>query len=78
MIKLLFKLSMKNSSEETKLLNNNFGLNNNIITDKNKTTNVNVLLNRVKLDKKNDLKKKLFSLTFLIAIITSITIFVLF
>ena len=69
---------MKNSSEETKLLNNNFGLNSNIITDKNKTTNVNVLLNRVKLDKKNDLKKKLFSLTFLIAIITSITIFVLF
>ena len=69
---------MKNSSEETKLLNNNFGLNSNIITDKNKTTNVNVLLNRVKLDKKNDLKKKLFSLTFLIAIITSITIFVSF
>ena len=31
----------------------------NLIIDKHKTTNVNILLNRVKIEKKNNLKKKI-------------------
>ena len=42
-----------------------------------KTTNVNILLNRVRLDQKKDLKKKLI-LSFLLAIIISSLIFLVF
>jgi len=50
-------------------------INENLIIDKNKTTNVNILLNRVRLDKKRNIKKK-FIIAFLLAfLISSITIF---
>ena len=50
-------------------------INENLILDKNKTTNVNILLNRVRLDKKRNIKKK-FIIAFLLAfLISSITIF---
>ena len=44
---------------------------------KNKTTNVNILLNRVRLDKKKELRKKLIFLVFFTAIISSLVIFLL-
>ncbi len=47
----------------------------NDITEKNhKTTNVNILLNRVRLDKKRDFYKKLFFLSLLISVISIIVI----
>ena len=50
-------------------------INENLILDKNKTTNVNILLNRVRLDRKRTIKKK-FIIAFLLAfLISSITIF---
>ena len=50
-------------------------INENLILDQNKTTNVNILLNRVRLDKKRNIKKK-FIIAFLLAfLISSITIF---
>tara|TARA_B100000945_G_C20030975_1_gene434457 strand:+ start:265 stop:471 length:207 start_codon:yes stop_codon:yes gene_type:complete len=50
-------------------------INENLIIDKNKTTNVNILLNRVRLDKKRTIKKK-FIIAFLLAfLISAMTVF---
>ena len=50
-------------------------INKNLILDKNKTTNVNILLNRVRLDKKRTIKKK-FIIAFLLAfLISAMTVF---
>ena len=50
-------------------------INENLILDKNKTTNVNILLNRVRLDKKRTIKKK-FIIAFLLAfLISAMTVF---
>ena len=57
-------------------LNSNIKLKKNLLIDKIKTTNINVLLNRVKIEKKNDFKKKmylaslmLFAVTFFSAVV---------
>ena len=44
---------------------------------KNKTTNVNILLNRVRLDKKKELRKKLIFIVFFTVAISSLVIFLL-
>ena len=49
--------------------------NNHPITNKNKTTNVNILLNRVRLDKKRDLKKKIIFFSLLALTTSAIVIF---
>tara|TARA_B100001250_G_C19196717_1_gene527544 strand:+ start:271 stop:477 length:207 start_codon:yes stop_codon:yes gene_type:complete len=50
-------------------------VNENLILDRNKTTNVNILLNRVRLDKKRTIKKK-FIIAFLLALsISAMTVF---
>ena len=41
----------------------------NLVTDKTKTTNVNILLNRVKLDRKKDFKKKVIFLSLLATVV---------
>ena len=46
----------------------------NLVTDKKKTTNVNILLNRVKLDRKKDFKKKVI-FSSLLAIVVCLTSF---
>ena len=68
---------MKKSSDEQILLNKDYSKKKNIFSDKIKTTNVNVLLNRVRLNKKNDLKKKIFFSFLVILILASISIFVI-
>mgnify|MGYP006130735793 CR=1 FL=1 len=68
---------MKKSSENITFLENNSAINKNLLTDKNKTTNVNILLNRVRLGKKKDLRKKIIFLTFLVSVISVIVIFVI-
>ena len=50
----------------------------NLVTDKTKTTNVNILLNRVKLDKKKDLKKKVILLSMLTIVICITSFFAIF
>jgi hypothetical protein len=40
-----------------------------------KTTNVNILLNRVKLDQKKDLRKKIIFISLIISIICAISLF---
>lgn len=48
----------------------NFAINNDQLIKNSKTTNVNILLNRVKLNKKNKIKKKIIILFYLISIIS--------
>ena len=47
----------------------------NIASDKIKTTNVNILLNRVRLDKKKDLKKKIYFSLSLVLLISSLVVY---
>jgi len=51
---------MKKSSQYIILPNTNTSQNNDIDINNIRTTNVNILLNRVRLDKKNNFKKKIF------------------
>ena len=66
---------MKKTSQYSKLTSNDLGSDNNLDPDKIKTTNVNVLLNRVRLDQKKTLKKKIIFSLFLGSIISILTIF---
>ena len=51
---------MKKSSQYTILPSSNISQNNDIDINNIRTTNVNILLNRVRLEKKNNFKKKIF------------------
>ena len=68
---------MKKINQDSSKLNIDYNLNKNLEIDKIKTTNVNILLNRVRQDKKKEIKKKLF-LTSLIFLILSLIFFVTF
>ena len=50
----------------------------NLVTDKTKTTNVNILLNRVKLDRKKDFKKKVIFLLLLAMVVCLTSVFAIF
>ena len=50
---------MKKKEQDTTLYNYNIASNKNLEIDKIKTTNVNILLNRVRLDQKRTLKKRI-------------------
>ena len=65
---------MKKGNQDIKYTSEK-SINENLIIDKNKTTNVNILLNRVRLDKKRNIKKK-FIIAFLLAfLISALTVF---
>lgn len=66
---------MKNLWSE-KNLNTDF-IKNNFIKDKNKTTNVNILLNRVRLNKKRDLKKKLLFYVLIVSTLGAFSFFLI-
>ena len=68
---------MQKSDEDIKLFSTDSGSKKILSLDEIKTTNVNILLNRVRIEKKNDFKKKiLFSFLMLtvIVIISIVTI----
>ena len=50
---------MKKNDQETSLFNTDIARNKDFEVDKIKTTNVNILLNRVRLDQKRTLKKRI-------------------
>ena len=66
---------MKKDDQEITLLNSD------IISDKDleknnyKTTNINILLNRVRLDKKRIFKKRIIFSIFLVAVISSLIVY---
>ena len=66
---------MKKNDQDNTLFTSEIGTHKDLETNKIKTTNVNILLNRVRLDKKRTLKKKIVFSLFYAAIISSITIY---
>ena len=69
---------MKKSHQYSRIFDNELSSNINLETNKIKTTDINILLNRVKLNKKKELMKKtifislLFSITSIVAILAII------
>ena len=51
-------------------LNSNIELKKNLLIDQIKTTNINILLNRVKIEKKNDFKKKMYLTSLILFAVT--------
>ena len=66
---------MKKIDQEITLLNSDINLNTNLKKDNFKTTNVNILLNRVRLDRKRTFKKRIFFSIFLVALVSSLTVY---
>ena len=66
---------MKNHDQEITLLNSDIASNKDLKKDNFKTTNVNILLNRVRLDKKRTFKKRIIFSFFLVAVISSLTVY---
>ena len=66
---------MKEVDKEITLLNSDISSNKGLKKDSYKTTNINILLNRVRLDKKRSFKKRITISFFLITIITALTVY---
>ena len=68
---------MQKNRDDIKLFNTDSILKKNLSLDEIKTTNVNILLNRVRIEKKNDFKKKIlfsFLMVIVISVISIVTI----
>ena len=66
---------VKKEDQEITLLKSDVVSNKDQKKDNYKTTNVNILLNRVRLDKKKTFKKRIIFSFFLLAVTTSLTVF---
>jgi hypothetical protein len=65
---------MKKSHQYSRIFDNELSSNINLETNKIKTTNVNILLNRVKLNKKKELMKKTIFISLLVSITSIVAI----
>ena len=75
MINYCFNDFVKKEDQDITLLDSDIGSNKNFKKDSYKTTNVNILLNRVRLDKKRSFKKRIIISFFLVTIITALTVY---
>ena len=66
---------MKKNYQDQSLLNTDIASNKDFEIDKVKTTNVNILLNRVRLDKKRTLKKRIVFSIILASLVSSLAIY---
>ena len=66
---------MKKKDQDTSLFNTNIATNKEFEVDKIKTTNVNILLNRVRLDQKRTLKKRIVFSIILTGLVSSLAIY---
>ena len=66
---------MNKNVQDTHLLNSDNSSNKNLEVDKFKTTNVNILLNRVRLDQKKTLKKRIVFSIILVGLVCSLAIY---
>ena len=66
---------MKKEDHDITLLDSEVSSNKDFIKDSFKTTNINILLNRVRLDKKRTFKKRIIISFFLVTIITALTVY---
>ena len=65
---------MRKKYQDTKIFNSDFVSNKDIEINKIKTTNVNILLNRVRSDQKRTLKKRIFFSIVLAGLVTSLAV----
>jgi hypothetical protein len=65
---------MQKNRDDIKLFNTVSSLRTDVSLDEIKTTNVNILLNRVRIEKKNDFKKKILFSFIMATVITVISI----
>ena len=66
---------MKKNNQDTSLFNTGIAPNKDFEVDKIKTTNVNILLNRVRLDQKRTLKKRIVFSIILAGLVSSLAIY---
>ena len=66
---------MKKEDQDITLLETDVISNKDFKKDSYKTTNINILLNRVRLDKKRSFKKRIIITFFLFSIITAFTVY---
>ena len=66
---------MKKNDQELTLLNTDIVSDKDLKKNNYKTTNINILLNRVRLDKKRTLKKRIVFSIFLVAAISSLIVY---
>ena len=66
---------MKKNDQDTSLFNTDIARNKDFELDKIKTTNVNILLNRVRLDQKRTLKKRIVFSIILAGLVSSLAIY---
>ena len=66
---------MKKNDQDTSLFNTEIATNKDFEVDKIKTTNVNILLNRVRLDQKRTLKKRIIFSIILACLVSSLAIY---
>jgi len=66
---------VKKRTQDTSPINKNFEESKNLELNKIKTTNVNILLNRVRLDKRKTLKKRIIFSFILISLVSSLAIY---
>ena len=66
---------MKKNDKDTSLFNTDIAKNKDFEVDKIKTTNVNILLNRVRLDQKRTLKKRIVFSIILAGLVSSLAIY---
>jgi hypothetical protein len=65
---------MQKNIDDIKLYSTDSSLKTNVSLDEIKTTNVNILLNRVRIEKKNDFKKKILFSFLMVTVISVISI----
>ena len=66
---------MKKEDQNITLLDADISSNKDFKKDSFKTTNINILLNRVRLDKKRTFKKRIIISFFLVTILTTLTVY---
>ena len=66
---------MKKNDQDTSLFNTNIVTNKDLEADKIKTTNVNILLNRVRLNQKRTLKKRIVFSIILAGLVSSLAVY---
>ena len=66
---------MKKNDQDTSLFNTDISTNKDFEVDKIKTTNVNILLNRVRLDQKRTLKKRIVFSIILAGLVSSLAVY---
>ena len=66
---------MKKNDQDTSLFNTDIARNKDFEVDKIKTTNVNILLNRVRLDQKRTLKKRIVFSIILAGLVSSLVVY---